>query len=96
MFQNSEISFSEKNFPTFKCIVTSQSPGIAMRSQGQILPFACNQRKGLSLFGSHGKGLEAGCLIAIQEFQSRPKIFHVKKFSTIFQNRFSSCFRTLR
>ena len=46
MFQNSEISFSEKNFPTFKCIVTSQSPGIAMRSQRQKLPFACNQRRG--------------------------------------------------
>ena len=46
MFQNSEISFSEKKFPTFKCIVTSQSPGIAMRSQRQKLPFACNQRRG--------------------------------------------------
>ena len=46
MFQNSEISFSEKKLTTFKCIVTSQSPGIAMRSQRQKLPFACNQRRG--------------------------------------------------
>ena len=46
MFQNSEISFSEKIFPTFKCIVTSQSPGITMRSQRRKLPFACNQRRG--------------------------------------------------
>ena len=46
MFQNSEISFSEKKFPTFKCIVTSQIPGIAMRSQRRKLPFACNHRKG--------------------------------------------------
>ena len=46
MFQNSEISFSEKNFPTFKCINTSQSPDIAMRSQRQKLPFAGNQRRG--------------------------------------------------
>ena len=47
MFKNSEISFSKKNFfPTFECIVTSQSPGIAMRSQRQKLPFACNQRRG--------------------------------------------------
>ena len=46
MFQNSEISFTEKKyFPTFKCIVTSRSPGIAMRSQRQKLPFACNQRR---------------------------------------------------
>ena len=46
MFQNSEISFSEKNFPTFECFVTSQSSGIATRSQRQKLPFACNQRRG--------------------------------------------------
>ena len=47
MFQNSEISFTEKKyFPTFKCIVTSRSPGIAMRSQRRKLPFACNQRRG--------------------------------------------------
>ena len=40
-----EISFNEKNFPTFKCIVTSHSPGIAMKSQRRKLPFACNQRR---------------------------------------------------
>ena len=45
MFQDYEISFSEKNFPTFECLVTSKSPGIAMRSQRQKLAFACNQRR---------------------------------------------------
>ena len=46
MFQNSEIRFSEKKFPTFKCIVTSHSPGFSMKSQRRKLPFACNQRRG--------------------------------------------------
>ena len=45
MFQDNEIILSEKIFPTFKCIVTSQSPGIAMKFQRQKLPFACNQRR---------------------------------------------------
>ena len=45
MFQDNEISLSGKIFPTFKCIVTSQSPGIAMRFQRRKLPFACNQRR---------------------------------------------------
>ena len=45
MFQDYEISFSEKKFPTFKYIVTSQSPAIAMRFQRRKLPFACNQRR---------------------------------------------------
>ena len=45
MFQDNEIIFSEKIFPTFKCIVTSQSPGIAMKFQRRKLPFACNQRR---------------------------------------------------
>ena len=46
MFQDNEISFSEKNFSEFyKCIVTSQCPGIAMRFQKRKLPFACNQRR---------------------------------------------------
>ena len=45
MFQDYEISFSEKNFPTFECLVTSQSPDIATRSQRQKLAFACNQRR---------------------------------------------------
>ena len=45
MFQDNEISFSEKKFPTFKCNVTSQGPGIAIISQRQKLPFACNERR---------------------------------------------------
>ena len=43
MFQDYEISFFKS--PTFECRVTSQSPGIAMRSQKQKLPFACNHRR---------------------------------------------------
>ena len=41
MFQDNEISFSEKIF--FRLL--SQSPGIAMRSQRQKLPFTSNQRR---------------------------------------------------
>ena len=74
MFQNSKISFSEKN-SDFKCIVTSQSPGIAMRSQRQKLPFACNQRKGtlpVRIAWQGPGGWVSHCDTPIQEFQSRP------------------------
>ena len=64
---------AKKIFPTFKCIVTSQSPGIAMRFQRRKLPaLHVIKEGGNSLFGSHGKGPELGCLIAIREYQPRP------------------------
>ena len=56
MFQDFEIILREKNFSDFQ---TNLSPGIAMRFQRHKLPFTCNQRSGLSLFGSHGKGTGA-------------------------------------
>ena len=99
MFQDYEISFSEKNFPTFECLVTSQSPGIAMRSQRQKLAFACNQRRrtlpvriawqGAGAWVSH-------CDTRVPIAQLKPKIFNVENFSTYFQDRLSSCFRTMR
>ena len=36
---------AKKFFPTYECLVTSQSPGIAMRFQRRKLPFACYQRR---------------------------------------------------
>ena len=42
MIQESGIILSEKFFSDFQ---TNQSPGIAMRSQRQKLPFTCNQRR---------------------------------------------------
>ena len=45
MFQDYEISFSEKkNFRLLNAL-SSQSPAIAMRFQRRKLPFACNQRR---------------------------------------------------
>ena len=72
MFQDYEISFSEKKFPTFKCIVTSQGPAIAMRFQRRKLPFACNQRRRtlVSLFGSHGKGPDCRSLGVSLRYES--------------------------
>ena len=49
--------FWQEKFLTKKIV---QSPSIATRSQRQKLPFACYQRRGLSLCGSHGKGARAG------------------------------------
>ena len=74
MFQDYEISFSEKkNFPLLNAL-SSQSPVIAMRfdSKGVNSPLHVIREGGLSLFGSHGKGPELGCLIAIREYQSGP------------------------
>ena len=42
MFQDSGIILSEKIFSDFQ---TNLSPGIAMRSQRQKLPFTCNERR---------------------------------------------------
>ena len=96
MFQDDEISFSEKNFPTFKCIFTSQSPGIAMRYQRRKLPFACNQRRrtlpvriawqGAGAWVSH---CDTRVPIEAINFLSQ------KIFQPFFQNRFSLCFRTM-
>ena len=44
MFQDYEISFSEKKNRLLSAL-SSQSPGIAMRPHRQKLPFACNQRR---------------------------------------------------
>ena len=69
MFQDYEISFSEKkNFRLLNAL-SSQSPAIAMRFQRRKLPFHVIREGGLSLLGSHGKGPELGCLIAIREYQ---------------------------
>ena len=45
MFQYSEISFSEKKIVPLLSALSRVPVGIAMRSQRQKLPFACNQRK---------------------------------------------------
>ena len=50
-------NFKRKKF--FSEFHTNPSPGIVMRFERQKLPFTCNQRGGLSLFGSHGKGTGA-------------------------------------
>ena len=44
-FRTMRLVLAKKLFPTFKCLVTSQSPGFAMRFQRRKLPFACNQRR---------------------------------------------------
>ena len=46
-------NFKRKKISEFQ---TNLSPDIAMRFERQKLPLTCNQRGGLSLFGSHGKG----------------------------------------
>ena len=42
---------------------------------------------GLSLFGSHGEGAGLGCLIALREFQSRPKNFLSQKLFNFFSKQ---------
>ena len=84
MFQNSEISFNEKKFRLMSAlsrvrVLVSQRDPTGRNSRLHII-----RERGLSLFGSHGKGLKAGRLIAIQGYQSRPKIFYVKKFFNFF------------
>ena len=81
MFHNSEISFGEKKF--FRLLSALSQVRVPVSHgdpKGRNSPLHVIREGGLSLFGSHGKGLEAGCLIPIQEYQSRPKIFYVKKF----------------
>ena len=94
MFQDNEIIFSEKIFPTFKCIVTSQSPGIAMKFQRQKLPFACNQRRRTLPVRIAWQG--AGAWVSHCDTRLPIEAIKSKNFSTFFQNRFSSCFRTMR
>ena len=90
MFQNSEISFSEKNFfRLLRHCHESESRYCNEIPKAETPLCMHNQRRGLSLFGSHGKGLKAGCLIAIREYQSRSKIFRTTKNEIIsikFQN----------
>ena len=97
MFQDNEISFSGKLKKFFPLL--SQSPGIAMRSQRQKLPFACNQRRrtlpvriawqGAGAWVSH---CDTRVPIEAINFLSQKTFFQ----KTFFQNRFSSCFRTMR
>ena len=86
MFQNSEISFSEKKFFRLLSALSRVRVPVSQRDpKGRNSPLHVIREVGLSLFGrSHGKGLKAGCLIPIQEYQSRPKIFYVKKFFNFF------------
>ena len=85
MFQNSEISFSEKKiFRLLSALSRVRVPVSQRDPKGRNSHLHVIREGGLSLFGSHGKGLKAGCLIPIKEYQSRPKIFHVKKFFNYF------------
>ena len=69
MFQNSEISFSEKKiFRLLSALSRVRVPVLQCDPKGGNSPLHVIKERGLSLFGSHGKGLEAGCLIAIQEY----------------------------
>ena len=72
MFQNSEISFSEKNSDFLVHCHKSESRycNEIPKHKGGNSPLHVIRDGGLSLFGSHGKGLEAGCLIAIRRYES--------------------------
>ena len=93
MIQDSGIILSEKNFSDFQ---TNLSPGNAIRSQRQKLPFTCNQRRRtlpvrITWKGDWTSGVSLWC-----ESASRGQKFSKsKKFSTFFQNGFSPWFRTL-
>ena len=76
--------FQQKKNPTFKCIVTSQSPSIAMRSQRRKLPFACNQRRRTLpvRIAWQGAGTWVSHCDASYDYEStnRGQNFFVKKF----------------
>ena len=89
MFQDSGIILSEKFFSEFQ---TNLSPGIAMRSQRQKLPFTCNQRRRTLPVRITCKGDWTSSVSLRCESASRGQKFSKsKKFSTFFQNGFSPC-----
>ena len=92
MFQDSGIILSEKIFSDFQ---TTLSPGIAMRSQRQKLLLTCNQRRRTLPVRIIWKGVSLHCDARVPDASRGQKFSKSKKFSTFFQNGFSSCFRTL-
>ena len=94
MFQDSGIILSEKFFSEFQ---TNLSPGIAMRSQRQKLPFTCNKRRRTLPVRIKWKGdWTSGVSLWCESASRGQKFSKSKKFSTLnFQNGFSPWFRTL-
>ena len=93
MFQDSGIILNEKNFSEFQI---NQSPGIAMRSQRQKLPFKCNQRRRTFPVRTTWRGdWISGVSLRCESASRGQKFSKSKQFSTFFQNGFSPCFRTL-
>ena len=85
-------NFKRKKF--FSDFQTNLSPGNAMRSQRQKLPFTCNQRRGTLPVRITWKGdWTSGVSLRCESASRGQKFSKSKKFSTFFSKRVFSMFQ---